>query len=141
MKRLLCWCGDALFITAIFFLVPAAFSMHLVSRNDAGLKRNDFDQDVNYGDQLSRHIEKRQGHDTWGICTYGMSSVDCFFVYLELYAKLNKKARSGGIERIPGKRSLGDDIISTFRDNINMRRDFVISDRHGQRQAFTATHD
>ncbi|GFN83564.1 hypothetical protein PoB_001007000 [Plakobranchus ocellatus] len=131
MRRLPCWCGDALLTTAIFFLVvPSAFSMHLVLRDDdVGLDRNDFVQYVNEGDQLSRHIEKRQHHDTWSLCPPGMSSVDCFYVYLDLYDRLRREGAqsAGGGNRMPGKRSLGNDVISTDSDDTHIRGDFIVS--------------
>ncbi|KAK3759905.1 hypothetical protein RRG08_044478 [Elysia crispata] len=56
---------------------------------------------------LSRQISKRQHHDPWNLCPREMTSVDCFYVYLRVYARLRQDGRAMDPDRMVGKRSPG----------------------------------
>lgn len=93
MKRVPAWFKEVLAIIAIVFLAAqSAFAVSMLDRLD-----ND--------PYLYRQVTKRQHHDPWGLCPAEMPSVNCFYIYLRVYARLRREGATAAPDRMVGKRS------------------------------------
>ncbi|GFR89293.1 hypothetical protein ElyMa_004274200 [Elysia marginata] len=102
MKRLPAWLSDVLAVTTIVFLaIPSTFSMSILLPGE-----EDYDS--------FKRVQKRQHHDPWDLCPAEMPSVDCFYVYLRVYARLRREGARDAPSRIVGKRAVANSIFDSW---------------------------